>query len=363
MSLESQARIWVIVMVLGVIARASQADFNNGRFEQGTLQGWTEEYALYEKWKGPCGELGEPKFSNWTSSPSWTKNAQVVSQFTLPNGTVITPDEGSWMAKIGDLIGDKHATRLQQTIRLFGNDRKWANIHLNWAALMVDANHPCESQPIFIVEVEVRRASHITKLVSFEKLKRIQISSTDATGGDWVFSGYDGTNSATYFKRGAFDIALTESYPSGTEIRVTITVAGCTEKGHGSIAFLDNVRLDGMCDLDCLPGLNQTIADQAPIWIPNAFTPNGDGTNDVWEVKGVTFVRQASCLIYDRWGQLVHTSSFEAPAYEAFSYATIPFWDGRKNGVYVPIGVYIYRLYFKNCVDSKEYVGRVTVVR
>ena len=44
---------------------------------------------------------------------------------------------------------------------------------------------------------------------------------------------------------------------------------------------------------------------QAPLLhVPNAFTPNGDGANDLWNVVPV-FVKDYHCRVYDRWGKLV----------------------------------------------------------
>jgi len=74
------------------------------------------------------------------------------------------------------------------------------------------------------------------------------------------------------------------------------------------------------------------IVDSIQILLPNAFTPNGDGVNDVF--KGVlrnfaTF----EFLIYDRWGSLVFTANTETFG-----------WDGTQNGEALPPGIYPYIL-------------------
>lgn len=64
------------------------------------------------------------------------------------------------------------------------------------------------------------------------------------------------------------------------------------------------------------------------IYFPNAFSPNGDGINDIYRVGAVN-VERASYRIYDRWGQLVFASSDK--------YCN---WDGRIGGSYAAPGMY-----------------------
>ena len=68
------------------------------------------------------------------------------------------------------------------------------------------------------------------------------------------------------------------------------------------------------------------------IFIPNAFTPNGDGQNDIWEIRG-GFMRDFQIRIFNRWGKIV----FE-------SYSLTNSWDGTFGGRAVPEGVYVYQV-------------------
>ena len=64
--------------------------------------------------------------------------------------------------------------------------------------------------------------------------------------------------------------------------------------------------------------------------IPNAFTPNGDGANDYFKVKGNN-IRTINGKIFNRWGQLLYNcSDINKP------------WDGKYNNKYVSDGVYFY---------------------
>ena len=74
------------------------------------------------------------------------------------------------------------------------------------------------------------------------------------------------------------------------------------------------------------------IIDSIQILLPNAFTPNGDGVNDVFRGILRNFA-DFEFLIYDRWGGLVFTATSET-----FS------WDGTQNGQALPAGVYPYIL-------------------
>ncbi len=68
------------------------------------------------------------------------------------------------------------------------------------------------------------------------------------------------------------------------------------------------------------------------IKIPNAFTPNGDGPHDLWEIPELTKYPDASVIVFNRYGQKVFESSHGY---------TKP-WDGKYNGTKVPVGVYYY---------------------
>ena len=84
------------------------------------------------------------------------------------------------------------------------------------------------------------------------------------------------------------------------------------------------------------------------IYIPNAFTPNGDGINDTFGVKGEG-IKEFRLLIFNRWGDVIFEST------EAHKQ-----WDGKVNGEPVQQGTYVYEL-FANGV-KKGRTGSVTVI-
>jgi len=80
------------------------------------------------------------------------------------------------------------------------------------------------------------------------------------------------------------------------------------------------------------------------LWFPSAFTPNGDGKNDIIRPRGsLSLIDDYSLAIYNRWGQQVFQSTD--------IYAG---WDGRFNGTMADLGTYFYMLKYK--LKGKQYM-------
>ncbi|HEU4719501.1 MAG TPA: PKD domain-containing protein [Bacteroidia bacterium] len=98
-----------------------------------------------------------------------------------------------------------------------------------------------------------------------------------------------------------------------------------------------------------------TISPELLIWIPNAFTPNGNDRNDVFTpvFSDVTYVNQYDFMVFDRWGNLVFHSQ---DPYKG--------WDGRLNDQYVMSDTYVYKI-FVGGIDgtTHSYIGSVSVIR
>jgi len=73
------------------------------------------------------------------------------------------------------------------------------------------------------------------------------------------------------------------------------------------------------------------VASESEIVIPNAFTPNGDGVNDLWNIKKLSDFPQCIVSVYSRYGGLVFQSRGYAKP-----------WDGTQKGSFVPAGTYYY---------------------
>ncbi|OWY19229.1 hypothetical protein C7N43_22930 [Sphingobacteriales bacterium UPWRP_1] len=87
--------------------------------------------------------------------------------------------------------------------------------------------------------------------------------------------------------------------------------------------------------------------------IPNAFSPNGDGVNDVFRINGSN-VELVELFVYNRWGGEVYADS-GTPAIG---------WDGTFKGVAQELGVYVYyaTVTFTNGTE-KDFKGNVTLIR
>ena len=91
------------------------------------------------------------------------------------------------------------------------------------------------------------------------------------------------------------------------------------------------------------------------VYLPNAFTPNGDGVNDSWTVVHDCTLSEFDLTVFDRWGRAVFTSTDPAVA-----------WSG-AGGVESPIEVYAYRLSYAFWdglgTTQRNGIGSVTLVR
>lgn len=96
----------------------------------------------------------------------------------------------------------------------------------------------------------------------------------------------------------------------------------------------------------------EIICGDPEIFVPNAFTPDGDGLNDEVFVRGRNLT-ELEFSIYNRWGELVFQTRNQQQG-----------WDGRHNGSDADPAVYVYQL-DAVCVDGQTYFhkGNLTLIR
>jgi gliding motility-associated-like protein len=78
------------------------------------------------------------------------------------------------------------------------------------------------------------------------------------------------------------------------------------------------------------------ICDNSQVFIPNTFTPNGDGYNDKFIISGKGLGLISHMTVFNRWGQIMYDAQ-NIPAND-MSYG----WDGTFKGEVLPPDVYMY---------------------
>lgn len=102
----------------------------------------------------------------------------------------------------------------------------------------------------------------------------------------------------------------------------------------------------------CFDSIKKMIEAHSPVtsslYIPNSFTPNNDGKNEVFEIFGKTDCESYKLYIYNRWGNLIYKTD-----------DILKFWDGTMNDKMVQEGVYCYMIIGDNFIKT----GNVSVIR
>jgi gliding motility-associated-like protein len=92
--------------------------------------------------------------------------------------------------------------------------------------------------------------------------------------------------------------------------------------------------------------------DESVVEIPNSFSPNGDGLNDEFKLRGYN-IRLNSFSIFNRYGQRVFFTTDKSVG-----------WDGKFNGVPCDIGTYFYMVKYEDQHNNKELLkGSVLLIR
>jgi len=156
--------------------------------------------------------------------------------------------------------------------------------------------------------------------------------SVGATTTSSVTFQWDAVNGATGYQV-SVDNGQTFTDPSSGSNGLTHTVSGL--QAQQSVTIVVRAVGSSSCALSnnstAVTGIAASpLGDQ--IFVPNAFTPNGDGRNDIVYVHS-TNIRSLKFYIYDQWGELLYTSLNQSNG-----------WDGTYKGTKEPVGVYVYYL-------------------
>jgi gliding motility-associated-like protein len=102
----------------------------------------------------------------------------------------------------------------------------------------------------------------------------------------------------------------------------------------------------------CSDTICKTEIISMPPDVPSGFSPNGDGVNDIFYVYGGPF-KKLRFRIYNNWGELIFESNDQKTG-----------WDGKRDGIEQPIGVYVYTV--EGTTEDDEFhklSGDVTLLR
>jgi len=132
-------------------------------------------------------------------------------------------------------------------------------------------------------------------------------------------------------------------------IRPEITTTAITTSPIGTYPIIASGAASPDYSFTYIPGV-LTISATVGTFIPNTFTPNGDGINDTWNIKYLEFYPNCTVEVYNRWGEKVYSS---------IGY-TVP-WDGKYKGDNLPTGTYYYIINLKN--GDKAVSGYVAIIR
>ncbi len=111
--------------------------------------------------------------------------------------------------------------------------------------------------------------------------------------------------------------------------------AGCIR--DTSVALAENIPIGGCSD----------------IFIPNAFTPNGDGKNDRFIVSLSSAFKDVTLRVFNRWGSIVYEGKGNSIT-----------WDGSFRSIQQPAGIYVYNLMYTDGASiRKNLKGTITLIR
>jgi gliding motility-associated-like protein len=96
---------------------------------------------------------------------------------------------------------------------------------------------------------------------------------------------------------------------------------------------------------------NVDIHVKTDLFIPTTFTPNNDGKNDIFRVRGSEVIVE-DMIIFNQWGKAVYHAD-----------ASNPTWDGSSNGEIINNGTYVYKIKLTDAGIAKELKGSITVIK
>ncbi len=174
------------------------------------------------------------------------------------------------------------------------------------------------SQSISIVKNSINASISADPLIGSAPLEvEFTNNSTNATSYNWDFGNGQTANTQT---------VPSQTYTNSGIYIITLTV------WNGLCTDTDTISIE-------------VIEDGPTLYIPNVFTPNGDSSNEIFNV-GATNIIEFDMEIFDRWGLKMYSTNDITKG-----------WDGKVRNMEVPQGVYFYLITAKgidNVIINKQ---------
>ena len=137
----------------------------------------------------------------------------------------------------------------------------------------------------------------------------------------YVYRGTDDQEPVLYDSLNSSD--STSLTPFYEDTQVDVATEYCYQLTYRDACGNESARSEPVCAL---------IPTQGEVFFPNAFTPNGDGLNDVFLYTS-RLVEQVEMQIYNRWGEVLFQTNQPDVG-----------WDGTYQGTLAPQGTYLYKI-------------------
>lgn len=300
----------------------------------------------------PSTNLDNPRVSNPIFTPGGT--TMYVLSVTNLQGKTVTDTVTITVSEIFANAGDDIYMEQNSTVILDGSGSLGEELQFNWTTINGNIDNGANTaNPVvsgfvsYYLEITDKFGCIATDSVSVFRIAHAPVASDD----------YDTTRYLTEVKIPVLD---NDTDQENSIVPSSLTISLSPVNGTAYVDFYDysihyrpNESFSGTDHFEYQICNSFNECDRANVYvlvtdfkflIPNAFSPNGDGINDYFEIKGIEYYEGNSIIIVNRWGNKV---------YEAKDYGinTIPiFWDGKaNNGVRIgseelPTGTYYYIL-------------------
>ncbi len=182
-------------------------------------------------------------------------------------------------------------------------------------------------------------------------------------------SGCTGSDTVIITLSPAPDVRIT---PNQVSIRsretVQLSASGALRYSWRPTAWLDNDTaanpiaaprqsvtyiVTGVNAAGCSDTASVSITINDRFFVPNAFSPNGDGLNDVFRIENFGYQELESFRVYNRWGTVVFETTDGVKG-----------WDGRINGAPADCGTYYYLIRLKQTGQERTNLkGEMQLIR